>query len=236
MVPSGSEIGDYSLVGVCSTLPPTRHVGMNEAHFGSPSFKLDSIRKINMKDERMTYRPSTARYYGRALFELLVVPTPLFVLICFSYTIVTFMMEYVYSGAWGYCMLMLWLSSVLVAMASVLLIAAVKWLVMGKFVPSMHYQWSAYAITNEVFHKLLSGIAAPYLGGTPMIIWVLRLFGCKIGHGVYMNTYDIPEFDCVDIGDHCTINEVCLQTHTFEDRIGRIGRIRLERCIVLLIV
>ena len=188
----------------------------------------------------MTYRPSTARYYGRALFELLVVPTPLFVLICFSYTIVTFMMEYVYSGAWGYCMLMLWLSSVLVAMASVLLIAAVKWLVMGKFVPSMHYQWSAYAITNEAFQKLLSGIAVPhcldYLVGTPMIIWVLRLFGCKIGHGVYMNTYDIPEFDCVDIGDHCTINEICLQTHTFEDRIGRIGRIRLERCIVLLIV
>jgi len=51
----------------------------------------------------------------------------------------------------------------------------------------------------------------------------LRLLGCKIGKGVYLDTTDITEFDCVHIGDHSELNAlVCPQTHLFEDRVMKI--------------
>ncbi|MFP5513595.1 MAG: hypothetical protein ACLGJC_10980, partial [Alphaproteobacteria bacterium] len=55
---------------------------------------------------------------------------------------------------------------------------------------------------------------------------VLRLFGTKFGKGVYMDTTDITEFDCVSVGDHCAINALsALQTHLYEDRVMKVGRV-----------
>ncbi len=38
-----------------------------------------------------------------------------------------------------------------------------------------------------------------------------------------MLTTDITEFDCVEIGDFCTIRVSALQTHLYEDRIMKVG-------------
>jgi len=41
-----------------------------------------------------------------------------------------------------------------------------------------------------------------------------------------MDATDITEFDCVTIGDHASINAgACLQTHLYEDRLMKVGRI-----------
>jgi non-ribosomal peptide synthetase-like protein len=59
---------------------------------------------------------------------------------------------------------------------------------------------------------------------------MLRLFGSRIGKGVFMDTTDITEFDCVTIGDFCAINAVsALQTHLYEDRVMKVGRVHLGR-------
>jgi non-ribosomal peptide synthetase-like protein len=77
---------------------------------------------------------------------------------------------------------------------------------------------------------LYESLAAPnfldILRGTPMLPWALRLLGARIGKGVYMNTTDMTEFDCVSIGDEAELNAWCgPQTHLFEDRVMKIGRI-----------
>jgi len=64
--------------------------------------------------------------------------------------------------------------------------------------------------------------------------WVLRLFGCKFGKGVFMDTTDITEFDCVTVGDFSAINNVAaLQTHLYEDRVMKVGRVRLGRGVTI---
>ena len=233
VIPSGSDIGHHALVGVMSTIPSSKYVIPYEAYFGSPPFKIQTKKKVILKDDHLTFRPSALRYVARALFEIVVIPTPMFLIIIFSYAMSGYIYPRIKSGEWGMAVVILLISSTLLGLISVAFMAAIKWCVLGRYVPSMHCQWSLFAITNESFQKLFWGIAVPhcleYLAGTPMLVWVLRLFGCKIGHGVYIATYDIPEFDCVEIGNHCTINQVCLQTHTFEDRVGRIGMIKLGR-------
>ena len=54
----------------------------------------------------------------------------------------------------------------------------------------------------------------------------MRLFGTKIGRGVFMDMTDITEFDCVSIGDYAALNDLCaLQTHLYEDRVMKVGKV-----------
>ena len=80
--------------------------------------------------------------------------------------------------------------------------------------------------------NLYEGIAVPnflrYLRGTPWLPMALNLLGSHIGKGVYLDTTDITEFDCVRVGDYCVLNSLCaLQTHLYEDRVMKVGRVYL---------
>ena len=67
-----------------------------------------------------------------------------------------------------------------------------------------------------------------HLCGTPLLPWALRLLGTRIGRGVYMDTTDLTEFDCVRIGDEAELNSWCgPQTHLFEDRVMKIGNVEI---------
>jgi non-ribosomal peptide synthetase-like protein len=62
----------------------------------------------------------------------------------------------------------------------------------------------------------------------------MRLFGTKIGRGVYMNMTDITEFDCVSVGDFSALNELCaLQTHLYEDRVMKVGRVKVGKGVTV---
>ncbi|HCN88833.1 MAG TPA: hypothetical protein DIT28_06595, partial [Oxalobacteraceae bacterium] len=58
--------------------------------------------------------------------------------------------------------------------------------------------------------------------------------GCHIGRGVYMDTTDVTEFDCVTIGDDSEINALaCPQTHLFEDRVMKIDHVSIGKGVYL---
>ncbi|MFT4182166.1 MAG: peptide synthetase, partial [Rhizobium sp.] len=77
---------------------------------------------------------------------------------------------------------------------------------------------------------LASKMLLDYLRGTPFLPWLLRPFGTRIGSGTWINTTDICEFDCTHIGDHAVLNMgSCPQTHLYEDRIMKVGRIRIGK-------
>jgi non-ribosomal peptide synthetase-like protein len=43
-----------------------------------------------------------------------------------------------------------------------------------------------------------------------------------------MDSVDITEFDCIEVGDYTAINfDGDMQTHLYEDRVMKIGRVRL---------
>jgi non-ribosomal peptide synthetase-like protein len=72
------------------------------------------------------------------------------------------------------------------------------------------------------------------LRGTPWLPLAFNLLGSKIGRGVYLDTTDITEFDCVTIGDYSELNAFCSpQTHLFEDRVMKIDHVKIGQRVYM---
>jgi non-ribosomal peptide synthetase-like protein len=53
--------------------------------------------------------------------------------------------------------------------------------------------------------------------------------GARIGRGVWLETYWLPESDLVHLGDGATVNRGCVvQTHLFHDRIMSMDEVRID--------
>jgi non-ribosomal peptide synthetase-like protein len=85
-----------------------------------------------------------------------------------------------------------------------------------------------------LYGGLVGKASLEFLRGTPFLPWMLRLFGTRIGKGVWMDCTDLTEFDCVTIGDFSVLNDFAvLQTHLYEDRVMKVGRIRVGRGVTV---
>jgi non-ribosomal peptide synthetase-like protein len=109
---------------------------------------------------------------------------------------------------------------------------------MGRYEPLMKPMWSWWAMRTEAVAVIYWGMAGrvllDHLRGTPFLPWLMRLFGTKFGRGVFMDTTDITEFDCVSVGDHSALNALCaLQTHLYEDRVMKVGRVALAKGVTV---
>jgi len=136
------------------------------------------------------------------------------------------------AGEWGSLALNFMIASTFISVAVTLVVVAFKWLTMGRYEPVVMPMWSWWAMRTEAVAVLYWGLAGKvlieHLRGTPFLPMVLRLFGTKMGKGVYMNMTDITEFDCVTVGDFVALNGSCaLQTHLYEDRVMKVGRIQV---------
>jgi non-ribosomal peptide synthetase-like protein len=110
---------------------------------------------------------------------------------------------------------------------------AMKWLLVGRFGVIDHPLWSSFVWRNELADTFVETLAVPWLigalGGTPMLPVWLRTMGAKIGRGVWLETYWLPESDLVRLGDGATINKGCVvQTHLFHDRIMSMDEVVLD--------
>jgi len=108
-----------------------------------------------------------------------------------------------------------------------------KWLVVGRIRTGEQPLWSSFVWRNEVADTFVETVAAPWFAraaaGTPVMNVWLRALGAKIGHGVWCETYWLPEADLVSLGDGSTVNRGCVvQTHLFHDRIMRMDTVVLE--------
>ncbi len=110
---------------------------------------------------------------------------------------------------------------------------AAKWVFVGRISPGEHPLWSSFIWRNEVADCFVELVAAPWFTrnavGTPAIVWYLRAMGARVGHGVWCESYWLPEADLVDLGDNSTINRGCVvQTHLFHDRVMSLDAVELE--------
>ncbi len=80
-----------------------------------------------------------------------------------------------------------------------------------------------------MYETLAGPLFVDMLVGTPYVAWILRLLGVQIGARTTLLSSDITEYDMVSIGDEAVINRHAgPQTHLFEDRVMKIGRVDLE--------
>ena len=237
VVPMNYHVASGALIGVKSRPPEGGEVGASETWFGSPPIKLPVRQKFDAV-ATATFKPSKKMIVARALFEAfnISLPTALFITLATLGMIV--LSEPVKDAAWGRLALLCVVVVVAIDLAQLLIAAAYKWIAMGVYQPTVKPMWSWWALRTDAVAVMYWGMAGKavleQLRGTPFLPMALRLFGVKIGKGVYMDATDITEFDCVTIGDHVSLNAgACLQTHLYEDRLMKVGRIWVGKDVTI---
>ena len=234
VVPPGAIIPEGALIGIKSKPPANELMAPGDTWFGSPAIKLPTRQRVDI-GANWTYEPSLLKKIWRGVFEALHTSFPSMLFIVFAIlSIDHFFLPAVQERNWPMLAASFVAASIVIPILQTLIVVAIKWLTMGVYKPIMKPMWSWWAMRTEAVAVLYWGLGGKvlleHLQGTPFLPWFLRLFGSKFGKGVCMHTTDITEFDCVRVGDYCTINALAaLQTHLYEDRVMKVGRVHLGR-------
>jgi non-ribosomal peptide synthetase-like protein len=229
-IPDGTVLPEGVLVGVHTHAPANERMTGGDTWLGSPPIHLPAREQVSGYPEHLTYRPSPQRRLGRTLVEAFRIVAPHAVVIAVGYTVVLDLMPLAGAGRWGEVIWDLALVGLAYGIGNYLFVLAFKWLLLGRYKKRATPMWTPFVWLSEGVTNMYEGIAVPnfmrYLRGTPWLPLAFNLLGCRIGRGVYMDTTDITEFDCVTIGDHSELNALsCPQTHLFEDRVMKIDHV-----------
>lgn len=240
VVPQGTNIPDEYLLGVLSVAPRNEQIGdeKGQSWLGSPAFRLASRQVHNQFDAQMTYRPTRKMYLHRLAHEIFRIVLPSF---C-SLTVMSVLIES-FAQIWNETSIYVAVASIPVlytlgALIAVLICRLAKRLLIGTYRPTVVPLWSPFvwrAETNSaVLHDFGNALYLTAIEGTPFMAAVLRFMGAKIGKRAFINTHDFTEADMIHLGEDCAINaNVAIQAHLFEDRVMKIGPIKVgDRCSV----
>jgi len=201
------------------------HAG--DTWLGSPAIHLPAREETMGFPEELTFHPSWQRRMGRTLVETLRIIAPHALVTAVGYTIVLDLMPMASDDRWAEVIYYLAISGLCYGVGCFAFVLILKWLVIFRYTKSSKPMWTKFVWFSEAITNLYEGIAVPnfmrYLRGTPWLPLAMNLMGCKIGKGVYLDTTDLTEFDCIHIGAYSEINALaCPQTHLFEDRVMKI--------------
>ena len=232
VVPSGSNLPDNVLIGIKSKPPANELMSPGDTWFGSPPIKLPVRQRFDAGGANWTYEPTMSKKVLRAVFEAVRSSLPTMLSITFGFWIIDLISQPLFDGNYVRVIIEFVLASMFMSTMLTAIVIALKWITMGRYEPCAKPMWSWWAMNTEavaVIHFDLAGKSLlSHLQGTPFLPWVLRLYGVKIGKGVYMDSADITEFDCVTIGDFVSLNSgSALQTHLYEDRVMKVGRVKV---------
>ena len=231
VIPDGSMMPDETLLGVLSLAPNGNDPQLTRGTtwLGIPSQSLPNREMFIDYPESLTFRPSGLRWLGRLAIETLRIVFPSGYLMASLTLLATaaFEMEDRFGLFWSIISLPFFYL-LLVALPALVIVAALKWILIGRYRKGTHPMWTAFVWTSEaitaVYEMLLIPLLFEFLRGTPFMAWPLRLLGVKIGRRTLIDTTDITEFDLVKIGDGAILGyQAGLQTHLFEDRVMKLG-------------
>jgi non-ribosomal peptide synthetase-like protein len=240
VVPQGADVPEDFLLGVLSVCPTNDEMGreVDQAWLGSPPFKMPNRQVLEQFDIRHTYKPTRKLYAERLIHEgIRIMLPPLCNLIVFSILIEGFV------AIWNARSLALALLAVpglylVGAVIGALLCRVSKALLIGKYQPTVQPLWSRFVWKTEthstILHDFGVGMFLVELVGTPFLSGFMRFMGAKVGKRAFINSTDWTETDLISLGDDVAINaDAPLQAHLFEDRVMKVGRIKVgDRCTV----
>lgn len=223
MTAPGRSVPDGGLVGVLSATPKKAKKGTS--YLGLPPVKLP--RAAAGGDQSRTYEPPARLLWARGLVELCRI-VPVF---CSAGLAVLTIAALCALEAWAPLLSGL----VLLAAGGVAALVSIvaKWALVGRHRSGEHPLWSSFVWRNELADTFVEVLAVPWLAGavpgTPVMTAWLRGLGARIGRGVWVESYWLPETDLVTLRDAATVNRGCvLQTHLFHDRILRTDTVVLR--------
>ncbi|MFF4313678.1 Pls/PosA family non-ribosomal peptide synthetase [Streptomyces sp. 900105755] len=223
MTAPGRSVPEGGLVGVLSATPKKAKKGTS--YLGLPPVKLP--RSAADGDQSRTYEPPARLLWARALVETCRIVPVLCSVALAGLTVAALCAL----GAWAPLLsgLVLLGAGTVAGLVSVL----AKWALVGRHRSGEHPLWSSFVWRNELADTFVEVLAVPWLAGsvpgTPVLTAWLRGLGARIGRGVWVESYWLPETDLVTLEDAATVNRGCvLQTHLFHDRILRTDTVVLR--------
>ncbi len=229
MAAPGRKVPKASLVAVLSAAPRRADAKSGASWIGSPPTKLRRVAKG--ADTSRTYEPSTRLKVLRGLVESMRV-VPMLIAALLNVAVAFALLALLAHGVW----LAAILGGVVLAVAGVLaalVTVAAKWLLVGRHTVGDHPLWSGFVWRNELADTFTEFLAARWFVPTVLGTWALnvwlRMLGAKIGHGVWCDTYWLPETDLVELGDGATVNAgTVVQTHLFHDRVLALDTVKVK--------
>jgi non-ribosomal peptide synthetase-like protein len=240
VLPAGSDLGDRVLLGLMS-LPPKNDGGPvadGSSWFGSPAIRLPMRYYSGRFSESETFVPPKRLVALRMFIELfrIFLPGTIFVMLASLLIDTTdILQDHLRFRSW---LMVLPLLYVVAGILGVLATALIKWMVVGRYRAGERPLWSGFVWRNDLINGVYSNFCEHFflgmLRGTPFVTWALRALGMKIGRHCYVDTTWFTEFDLINLGDDVALNDSSnLQTHLFEDRVIKMGSLRLgDRCVV----
>lgn len=237
-VPDGTVVAPNVLIGVQTRAPESEQMKPGDTWFGSPPIILPAREMMTRFDEQSTFRPTVGRRLGRAFVESLRIVLPMAFTICAGYLIVYDVVRYESMVSVMQSLPSLMRDGLWYGISSFVLVVVLKWLLLQRYRPGSAPMWSLYVWVSEAVTNVYESMAVSnfldYLRGTVFLPLLMRLLGVHIGKGVYLDTTDMTEFDCVHIGDYAELNGLSgPQTHLFEDRVMKIGQVHIEEGVNL---
>lgn len=237
LIPQGYQLNDNMLIGVLSIPPDESQVKNNNQcdWFGSPSIAIPK-RQINQEfDESQTFNPSKKLVRTRTIIEFLRIIFPQTMILIGSIYFIAYSSELIYNEpVWEILLQLPFYYLFFLAVPALLVTVILKWIIIGKYKPTEAPMWNIKVWKSEMVTAIYEALPVPffleYLKGTPWLPLILRLFGVKTGKRVLLNTADFTEYDMISIGDDTAMNDDCgAQTHLFEDRIMKIGCVKIGK-------
>lgn len=235
LIPQGYELPENMLIGVLSTPPSKEQLDADKSRdwFGSPAIALPRRQASYYFPPQLTTNPSARRRTARAMVEFIRILIPETVVICCSILFIAYGHDLITQKPLWQVLLQFPLYYLFfLGLPAFLFTVIVKWLLVGKYKPIQSPMWTSKVWLSELITSTYEALSIPflleYLKGTPWLPILLRLLGVKTGRRIIMNTADITEFDMVSIGSDSALNEDSgPQTHLFEDRVMKIGAIKI---------
>jgi len=246
VVPQGTNVPEDFLLGVLSVCPRNEQIGQEreQAWLGSPPFQIPHRQVMDQFDPTRTYRPSPKLYAQRLAHEAVRIVLPsLCSLIVASILIEGFVKIWNTAEDWSdyplgvalACIPIVYFVGVLV---SIVICRLSKFILIGRYRPTIQPLWSQFVWRTETHSTVIHDFAAPLfisdLEGTSYMSAFMKFMGARIGRRAFINSTDWTETDLIHLGEDVAINSNApLQAHLFEDRVMKVGPIKVgSRCSV----
>ena len=229
VVPGGCQLPGDILLGVCTVARPEL-VRPGSSWFGHPCFELPR-REVVTCDRALTHDPSWYRWWTRLVWELgrFALPIPPLLLLGLWFKTLLHLSPGAHWSLLAFAVAPAYVVATLAALAALTLLA--KWVMLGRVRPGQHPLWSCWCSRWDFLYVLWAFYARAIvaaLEGTLLLGWWLRAMGSRVGRRVVLGGgfAQVVDPDMLRFDDGATV--ACMfQAHTFEDRVLKIGPLRL---------
>lgn len=233
LLPQGTHLQPNTLVGVLS-IAPEKPLIPGESCFGSPPVRMPQRQAAPKHDAKVLYRPTKRLIAERLFIEGCRIWLPRAIIVfAIGFTVQIFTLIVNTYGALPALLLLPVYEIVMFCLPAFIVTVTLKWILIGRYKPADWPLWSRNVWFSEACTSTAESLIAPLflvrLVGTPLLPFVMRMLGANIGKRCTMMSFDLTEWDMVNLGDEAVLNAFCgPQTHLFEDRVMKVGPVTVE--------